>query len=139
MGEIFVTRSSMPPLEEYIDEIRELWESHWLTNMGAKHKELEKQLRQYLEVEGVSLFSNGHMALEMVIQAMGLSGEVITTPFTFASTTHAIVRNGLTPVFCDINPENFTMDVSKMEALITEKRPPSYRCTCMDKCVRWKR
>lgn len=121
MGEIFVTRSSMPPLEEYIDEIRELWESHWLTNMGAKHKELEKQLRQYLEVEGVSLFSNGHMALEMVIQAMGLSGEVITTPFTFASTTHAIVRNGLTPVFCDINPENFTMDVSKMEALITEK------------------
>ena len=100
---IMVTRSSMPPLEEYVHEIKDLWDSHWLTNMGIKHKKLEQELKDYLRVEGVSLFSNGHMALEMAIQAMGLKGEVITTPFTFASTTHAIVRNGLTPVFCDIS------------------------------------
>lgn len=88
MEKILVTRSSMPPMEEYIDEIKELWDSHWLTNMGAKHRQLEAELKEYLGVEGVSLFTNGHMALELAIQAMNLSGEVITTPFTFASTTH---------------------------------------------------
>lgn len=111
----------MPPLEEYVEEIRELWKSHMLTNMGVKHNELEKRLREYMGVKNVSLMVNGHLALELVIQAMGLSGEVITTPFTFASTTHAIVRNGLTPVFCDINPETYTIDVEKIETLITDK------------------
>ncbi len=111
----------MPPLEEYVEEIRELWESHMLTNMGVKHNELEKRLREYMGVKNVSLMVNGHLALELVIQAMGLSGEVITTPFTFASTTHAIVRNGLTPVFCDINSETYTIDVEKIEMLITDK------------------
>lgn len=118
---ILVTRSSMPELEEYVDEIRDLWETHWLTNMGEKHRRLQRELEDYLEVENVELLTNGHMALEMAIQAMNLQGEVITTPFTFASTTHAIVRNGLTPVFCDIDPQNFTLDVSKIEALITDK------------------
>lgn len=121
MEKILVTRSSMPPMEEYIDEIKELWDSHWLTNMGAKHRQLETELKEYLGVEGVSLFTNGHMALELAIQAMNLSGEVITTPFTFASTTHAIVRNGLTPVFCDIDPEDFTIDVNQLESLITDR------------------
>lgn len=121
MDKILVTRSSMPPIEEYIEEIKELWDSHWLTNMGEKHKQLEAELKEYLNVEGISLFTNGHMALELAIQAMNLSGEVITTPFTFASTTHAIVRNGLTPVFCDIDPEDYTMDVNKLEELITDK------------------
>ena len=111
----------MPEYEEYIEEIKDIWDSHWLTNMGAKHNELEKELEKYLKVDHVSLFSNGHMALELLIQALHLTGEVITTPFTFASTTHAIVRNGLTPVFCDVNPEDYTMDVSKIEALITDK------------------
>lgn len=120
---ISVTRSSMPTLEEYIDEIKEMWDSHWLTNMGPKHKELQEKLEEYLGVEHVDLLTNGHMALELAIQAMDLQegGEVITTPFTFASTTHAIVRNGLTPVFCDISPVDFTIDVSKIEALITDK------------------
>ncbi len=118
---ILVTRSSMPTFEEYIDEIRPLWDTHWLTNMGVKHKELEMQLKEYLSVPNISLFSNGHMALELAIQAMGLSGEVITTPFTFASTTHAIVRNGLEPVFCDINREDYTIDVTKIEALINDR------------------
>ena len=90
------------------DRIKDIWDSHWLTNMGAKHNELEKELEKYLKVDHVSLFSNGHMALELLIQALHLTGEVITTPFTFASTTHAIVRNGLTPVFCDVNPEDYT-------------------------------
>lgn len=121
MEKILVTRSTMPPFEEYVDEIKELWDSHWLTNMGAKHKELEARLQDYLGVEGVSLFTNGHMALELAIQAMNLSGEVITTPFTFASTTHAIVRNGLTPVFCDIDPEDYTIDVKQLESLITDR------------------
>lgn len=118
---ILVTRSSMPTFEEYIEEIKPLWNTHWLTNMGVKHKELESTLREYLSVPQISLFSNGHMALELAIQAIGLKGEVITTPFTFASTTHAIVRNNLKPVFCDINPEDYTIDVSKIEALITDK------------------
>lgn len=118
---ILVTRSSIPLLEEYIDEIKSIWNTHWLTNMGEKHKKLQEQLKEYLAVECVELFTNGHMALELSMQAMGLRGEVITTPFTFASTTHAIVRNGLEPVFCDISPDNFTMDISKIEQLITEK------------------
>ncbi len=111
----------MPPMEEYFDEIKDIWESRWLTNMGAKHKALQQGLRDYLGVENIDLFTNGHMALELSLQAMNLQGEVITTPFTFASTTHAIVRNGLKPVFCDINPVDFTMDVDKLESLIMDR------------------
>lgn len=118
---IYVTRPSMPPLEEYVDEIESIWNNHILTNMGEKHKELEKQLRAYLGVSNVSLMVNGHMALELAIQAMNLSGEVITTPFTFASTTHAIARNGLHPVFCDIKMDDYTIDVEKIENLITDR------------------
>lgn len=118
---IQVTRSSMPPYEEYIEEIKDLWESHWLTNMGVKHKQLEKELREYLNTPNISLFTNGHLALENIIAALELTGEVITIPFTFASTTHAIVRNGLIPVFCDINFDDYTIDVDKLEDLITGK------------------
>jgi dTDP-4-amino-4,6-dideoxygalactose transaminase len=120
-NEILVTRSSMPPLQEYIDEISSIWDSHWLTNMGEKHNTLARQLKEYLNAENIDLLVNGHMALELSIQAMKLTGEVITTPFTFASTTHAIVRNGLKPVFGDIEPETYTMDVSKIESLITDR------------------
>ena len=118
---INVTRSSMPPFEEYCEEIRELWDSHWLTNMGKKHRQLEVELKAYLGCEQIALFTNGHLALENVLEAFGLRGEVITTPFTFASTTHAIVRCGCTPVFCDIDPERFTMDPDRLEALITDR------------------
>ncbi len=121
MEKILVTRSSMPEFDEYINEIKDIWETHWLTNMGSKHKRLQAELKDYLGVENIDLLTNGHMALELTIQAMHLTGEVITTPFTFASTTHAIVRNGLTPVFCDINPYDYTIDVNKIESLITEK------------------
>lgn len=121
MDKIFVTKSSMPSFDDYINEIRDIWDTHWLTNMGSKHKRLQAELKEYLGVENIDLLTNGHMALELSIQALGLTGEVITTPFTFASTTHAIVRNGLTPVFCDINEDDYTIDVSKIENLITDK------------------
>lgn len=111
----------MPSYEEYTSVIEQLWQSKWLTNMGNMHNILEEQLKIYLDISSISLFSNGHLALESVIDVMGLTGEVITTPFTFISTTHAIVRNGLTPVFCDVNPKDYTMDATKIEALITEK------------------
>lgn len=111
----------MPEFDEYIEEIRSIWDNHWLTNMGPKHKEFQAVLKDYLGVEKLDLFTNGHMAIELTLQAMNLQGEVITTPFTFASTTHAIVRNGLEPVFCDIDPYNYTMDVEKLESLITDK------------------
>lgn len=122
-NKILVTRSSMPDYEEYCKEIKELWESHWLTNMGKKHKELQEKLEKMLDVPHVTLYTNGHLALENVIASFNFAknSEVITTPFTFASTTHAIIRNGLEPVFCDINPDNYTIDVTKIESLITDK------------------
>lgn len=118
---IQITKSTMPPIEEYIDEIKDLWDSRWLTNMGTKHRQLEVELKDYLGVPNVTLFTNGHSALEYAIAAFSLKGEAITTPFTFASTTHAIVRNGLKPVFCDVNPDDYTIDVNKIEGLITGK------------------
>lgn len=123
MDKILVTRSSMPSFEEYCNEIKGLWDSHWLTNMGVKHNELQKELEEYLDVPHVTLYTNGHLALENAIAALNLpeGGEVITTPFTFASTTHAIVRNKLIPVFCDIREDNYTIDVEKLERLITDR------------------
>lgn len=121
MKQINVTRSSMPPFKEYVNEIKELWNSRWLTNSGIEHQKLEEELKKYLQIDNITLFVNGHTALEAVLSTMNLKGEVITTPFTYASTTQAIARNGLTPVFCDIEPEFYTIDVNKIESLITEK------------------
>ncbi|SFG40176.1 DegT/DnrJ/EryC1/StrS family aminotransferase [Oribacterium sp. WCC10] len=118
---INVTRASLPPLDEYTEMLRDIWDSAWLTNMGRYHEELRAKLIDYLKVGSIQLFVNGHSALEFLIQAMDLSGEVITTPFSFASTTHAIVRNGLKPVFCDINIHDYTIDADKLEAMITDK------------------
>lgn len=118
---INVTKAAMPSFEEYIEQIKDIWDTHWLTNMGSKHHELEESLKAFLGVKDISLMCNGHLALELGIQALNLQGEVITTPFTFASTTHAIVRNGLRPVFCDINESDFTIDAEKIEDLITDE------------------
>lgn len=120
MDRINVTRSSMPPFEEYCEEIKSIWDNRWLTNMGEKHEALTQALREKLEVPGISLFTNGHLALEAILRAMNLQGEVITTPFTFASTTHAIARCGFKPVFCDVKEDDYTIDPSKIEALITK-------------------
>lgn len=123
MNRILVTRSSMPTLEEYTKEIEELFESHWLTNAGKKHEELKDRLRDYLGVNALALTVNGHMALELALQLLNLpgGGEVITTPFTFVSTTHAIVRSGLKPVFTDIRKDDCTMDPDLIEEKITDK------------------
>lgn len=120
---IYVTLSSMPDFNEYCNEIRDLWTTHWLTNNGIKHKQLEKDIQAFLHTDNVSLFVNGHSALESIISAYHFpkDSEVITTPFTFASTTHAIVRCGLRPVFCDISPEDYNIDPEKIEQLITPK------------------
>ncbi len=119
---ILVTQSSMPDFKEYCEEIEPLFTSKWLTNNGEKHQKLENELKNYLKVDNISLFTNGHLALVIAIAAMKFpkGSEVITTPFSFSSTTHAIVQNGLKPVFCDINPIDYTIDVSKIESLITE-------------------
>ena len=118
---INVTRSALPSFEEYCAEIRSIWDSRWLTNMGEKHQALEKALQDYLGAKHVSLLTNGHLALENILEAFDLHGEIITSPYTFASTTHAIVRCGCTPVFCDIDPVSYTIDPGRIEALITEK------------------
>ena len=124
MGDgILVTRSSLPPFEEYCREIEGLWTSRWLTNMGTKHEELRLELERRLGCRHAVLFSNGHLALESILAAMEFppGSEVLTTPFTFASTTHAIVRNGLVPVFCDIRADDYTLDARCLENAVTDK------------------
>ncbi len=120
---ILVTRSSMPDYDSYCKLIKKIWDNHWLTNNGPLHRELETKLKEYLNVDNISLFTNGHLALENALASLNLEkgSEVITTPFTFVSTTHAIARNGLVPVFCDIDENNYTIDVNKLEQLITDK------------------
>ncbi len=126
---IYVTRPSMPELEDFMEEIRPIFERRVLTNMGPVYKKFQRMLMDYLEVPELSLFTNGHLALELGLQALGLKqqgqavggGEVITTPFTFVSTTHAISRNNLKPVFCDIRKADYCMDPEKIEELITDK------------------
>lgn len=118
---INVTRSSMPPFEEYMEEIRPLWESRWLTNSGVLHQRLAAQLKERMNVPELLLFCNGHMALEAAFSQFEKGSEVITTPFTYVSTTLAIIRSGLVPVFCDIEPRFYTMDPDKIEVLITDK------------------
>lgn len=119
---LLVTQSSMPPYEEYIEAIKPLWNSRWITNMGCYHRELEERLKAYLDVPELSLMVNGHMALELTIQSFAFpeGAEVITTPFTFISTTHAIIRNHLQPVFCDVKQNDGTIGETKIENLITK-------------------
>ena len=123
LSPIPVTRSSMPSFDEYVEEIAPIWESRWLTNMGVKHRELQAKLEEYLDVEHICLFTNGHLALEAIFEAMGVGSdgrkEVITTPYTFASTTHAIVRKGLKPVMVDVRASDCTLDPALVEAAIT--------------------
>lgn len=115
-----VTRSSMPSYEEYCEEIKSIWDTVHLTNMGPIHNKLKEQLKSYLKVQNLELFVNGHLALCIALKTLGLKGEIITTPFTFASTTNAIIDAGCTPVYCDIKSD-YTIDESKIESLITDK------------------
>ncbi len=116
---IDVALPSMPTMKEYAEEIQSIWQTRQLTHTGPKHQQLQKELCKYLQTPNIALFANGHLALEGALEVLKLKGEVITTPFTFASTTQAIVHAGLKPVFCDIKEEDFTLDPAKIEALIT--------------------
>ena len=120
---IAVTRSSMPGFEEYCEEIKMLWENRWLSNRGSIHKEFEKQMSEFMGASNVFFYANGHVALEVGIDSFHFpkGSEVITTPYTHCSTTHSIVRNGLVPVFVDVNNKDYTIDVSKIEEAITYK------------------
>ena len=120
---IFVTKPSIPQLDEYVEEIKDIFDSSFLTNSGPKHNLLKKKLEEYFGVKHVVLFANGHSALECAIDSFDFpkGSEIITTPFTFVSTTNAIVRCGMKPVFCDINDNDYTIDVNKIEELITDK------------------
>ena len=117
---IYVTRPLLPDIEKVNGKINEIWESKWITNNGVQHKELEKKLKKYLNVDNISLFNNGTLALLLGLKALDLKGEVITSPFTFPATVQALDWNGLTPVFCDIDPITLNIDANKIEALITE-------------------
>jgi dTDP-4-amino-4,6-dideoxygalactose transaminase len=117
---ILVTRPSLPPVEEYESLVREIFSSFYLTNGGAQHQRLEAALGEKLETPYLRLFTNGHLALECAISALNLeAGEIVTTPFTFISTTQAIVRCGFSPVFCDVEPDYFTIDPARIEEKIT--------------------
>jgi len=118
---IFVTRPLLPPIDDYKRKIEEIWNNQWLTNNGPLEQEFQKRLKEVLKVKNIEMFTNGHTSLELAIKALDLKGEVITTPFTFASTTQAIVGNGLKPVFCDIESEYYNLDYRNIEDLITEK------------------
>lgn len=118
---IYVTRPSLPPLEEFIPYLEDIWESKWLTNDGQFHKKFEQDLSEYLGVEYCNLFANGTLALVVALQALRITGEVITTPFSFVATSHALHWNGIKPVFCDIEESTFNLNPDKIEALITPR------------------
>lgn len=118
---IYVTRPLLPNIENVYKQLDDIWNLKWLTNNGPKHKELESKLKEYLKVDNLVMFSNGTLALELGLRALEISGEVITTPFTFPATVQALDRNGITPVFCDIEEDTLNIDANKIEELITDK------------------
>lgn len=121
MKELYVTRPSLPKLNDLVQKLDQIWESKVLTNGGAFHAELEQRLCKHLGVENISLFNNGTVALLVALKALEIKGEVITTPYSFVATAHSILWNDLTPVFCDIDPVSLNLDPAKVESLITPK------------------
>lgn len=120
-GKITVTSPLLPNLDDFHEMLKEIWKSKWITNNGDFHKQLETELASYLKVPFLSLFTNGTLPLITALQAMRISGEVITTPYSFVATTHALWWNGITPVFVDIDPQTCNIDVNKIEAAITSR------------------
>ena len=118
---VMVTSPLLPDFEEFQELLKEIWESKWVTNNGQFHQQLEKALCDYLGVENLSLFTNGTLPLITALQAMHITGEVITTPYSFVATTHALWWNGIKPVFVDIDPSNCGIDPDNIEAAITPR------------------
>lgn len=116
---IYVTQPHLPPLEEFIPYLQQIWDNKILTNGGPFHQQLEKELCSYLGVKHISLFANGTLALVTALQALRITGEVITTPYSFVATAHSLLWNGIKPVFVDIDPETLNLDPTKIEAAIT--------------------
>jgi len=116
---VYVTQPYLPPLAEFLPYLEEIWKNRWLTNAGPFHKQLEEALVRYLDVPQLSLFANGTLALIVALQALRITGEVITTPFTFVATAHSLLWNGIKPVFVDIEPRTFNLDAERIEAAIT--------------------
>ncbi len=116
---IYVTRPALPPLDEFVEYLRKIWDTRILTNNGPFHQQFEKELAEYLGVKYLSVFANGTLALVTALQALRITGEVITTPFSFVATTHSLWWNNIKPVFVDIEPEYFNLDPEKIEAAIT--------------------
>jgi dTDP-4-amino-4,6-dideoxygalactose transaminase len=119
MSNIYVTQPFLPPLEEFYAYLEKIWDNKWLTNAGPFHNEFEKALAEYLGVEHLSLFANGTLALVTALQALRITGEVITTPFSFVASAHSLLWNGIKPVFADVDPHTFNLDPVKIEAAIT--------------------
>jgi len=120
-NDILVTKPFLPDREVFKRYIDEIWDNQWLTNQGPLHEQFRNELKNYLKVPFVTPTVNGHLGLEIAIKGLDLKGEVITTPFTFASTIHALTLNNIKPVFCDIKESDFTLDADLIEGLITEK------------------
>jgi dTDP-4-amino-4,6-dideoxygalactose transaminase len=118
---IYVTRPFLPPLEEFIPYLEEIWENKWLTNDGPFHQELELALAKHLGVDHMALFTNGTIALVTALQSLRISGEVITTPYSFVASTHSLLWNSITPVFVDIDPASCNIDPDKIEEAITPR------------------
>jgi len=116
---IYVTRPFMPPFDEYVRGLEEIWENKWLTNDGPILQRYTEKMKNFLDTKNIAMFNNGTLALQIGLQGMGISGEVITTPFTFVATTHALYWNKIRPVFCDIEPDYYTLDPEKVEGAIT--------------------
>ena len=116
---IFVTRPLLPPLEEFIPYLEKIWENKWLTNNGPFHQQFEQALCDYLGIKHISLFANGTLALVTALQALRITGEVITTPYSFVATAHSLMWNGIKPVFVDVDPDTLNLDPDKVEAAIT--------------------
>jgi len=116
---IYITRPLLAPLRQIRKKIKEIWESKWLTNMGIQHQKLESRLLNYLDVQNLTLFCNGTLALQIACKALELKGEVITTPFTFPATVNSLFLNNLTPIFCDIKIDDFNINPDEIEELIT--------------------
>lgn len=121
MSKTLVTQPALPPLEEFIPYLEDIWQRRWLTNNGQYHQALEEALAEFLDVPYISLFSNGTLALVTALQCLRISGEVITTPYSFVATTHALWWNSIKPVFVDIEPDYCNLDPTKIEAAITPK------------------
>ena len=116
---IYVAKPFLPPLEEFTKGLQEIWDNQWLTNDGPLLQKFNVTMSKFLDMENLSLFNNGTLALQIGLQSLGITGEVITTPFSFVATTHALYWNKIRPVFCDIEPSYYTLDPEKVEAAIT--------------------